>query len=214
MYCMNTFKTGDMVRFGWETFKKRAWFFIGVAFLVAIMSGVAAGIGSSFGDQGVAQGIGSFINFVLGTFISMGVAAFYLKAHDSVDTVTSGSLWHPQPFWNFLAAKLLTGAVVILGLILLIVPGIVFALMFIFAPYIVIDKGLGPIEAMRESKRITSGNKWNLLGLLVAIVLLNILGALALIVGLLVSIPVTTLALVHAYRMLEHSASEVAPVSA
>ncbi len=199
---MNDFSAGGCIRFGWETFKKRPWFFIGAALLVAVLSGVASGIGGAFGNQGVAQGLGSLINFVLGTFISMGVTAFFLKSHDSIETAGSGELWHPQPFWYFLGAKLLVGVVVILGLVLLIVPGIIFGLMFMFTPYVVIDKGLGPIEAMRESKRITDGHKWQLLGLVGLAVLVNILGFLCLIVGLLVTIPLTALAVVHAYRTL------------
>ncbi len=191
-----------MIRFGWETLKKRRWFFIGVTLLIAVLSGFSASIGGSFGLQGISQATGSFINFVLGTFISMGMTAFFLKAHDSPDTVESKELWHPQPFWYFLAAKLLSGVVVVLGLILLIVPGIMLALMFIFTPYIVIDKNLGPVEAMKESKRITDGHKWSLLWFCLVLVLLNILGAVCLLVGLLVTIPISSLAVVHAYRTL------------
>jgi uncharacterized membrane protein len=167
-----------------------------------IFSGVAAGLGAAFGGQGPSQAIGSFINFVLGTFVAMGVTAFFLKAHDSTETVESKELWHPQPFWLFLATKLLTGVVVVLGIILLIVPGIIFGLMFMFAQYIVIDKEIGPIEAMKESKKITDGHKWNLLGLCLLLALINILGAICLLVGLLVTIPVTSLALIRAYRTL------------
>ena len=209
---MNTFAPGAMIRFGWETFKKRPWFFIGVALLVAVLSGVASGIGASFGNQGVAQSIGSLTNFVIGIFIGMGVTAFFLKSHDSIETAGSGELWHPQPFWYFLGAKLLVGVVVVLGLVLLIVPGIISGLMFMFTPYIVIDKGLGPIEAMRESKHITDGHKWQLLGFVGLTVLVNILGFLCFLVGLLVTIPLTALAVVHAYRTL--SAQAKTPVAA
>ena len=199
---MDTFSTGAMVSFGRETFKKRSWFFIGVTLLVAIVSGISAGIGSSFGHVGPAQGIGSIINFLLGTLVGLGVTAFFLKAHDSVNTVLSNDLWHPQQFINYLATRLLTGVVFIIGLILLIVPGVMAGLMFMFAPYIVVDKGLGPVEAMRESKRITDGHKWSLLGLVAVLALINILGLICLIVGLLVTVPITSLALVHAYRTL------------
>jgi uncharacterized membrane protein len=71
-----------------------------------------------------------------------------------------------------------------------------------FVPYIVIDRGLGPIEAMKESWRVTKGHKWQLFLLFLALIGLNILGAIALIVGLLVTIPITMLAAAHAYRTL------------
>jgi uncharacterized membrane protein len=59
---------------------------------------------------------------------------------------------------------------------------------------------------MKESKRITYGYKWPLLGFALVLALINLLGLLALVVGLLVSIPVTTLAFVHAYRALSNRA--------
>ena len=67
---------------------------------------------------------------------------------------------------------------------------------------LVIDKGLPPIEALRESARLTKGKRWKLLGFAVCMILLNILGAIALGVGLLVSMPISMLATMRAYRAL------------
>ena len=132
----------------------------------------------------------------------MGAVAFYLSAHDNSDTVELSALWHPHPFWKYLGASILAWLAFALGLLLLIVPGIIFGLMFMFATILVIDRELGPIEAMKESNRVTRGYKWNLLGLVLVLALVNLLGALALFVGLLVSVPVTLLALMHVYRVL------------
>jgi uncharacterized membrane protein len=74
--------------------------------------------------------------------------------------------------------------------------------MFMFAFFSVIERELGPIEALSESNRITRGHKWPLFGLVLLLIGINLLGVLALGVGLLVSIPVSTLAFVHAYRVL------------
>jgi uncharacterized membrane protein len=84
---------------------------------------------------------------------------------------------------------------------LLIVPGVILGLMFLFTTLIVIERELGPIEALSESNCLTRGHKWPLLGFMLLLLLVNLLGLLALVVGLLVSIPVTTLAFVHAYRV-------------
>ena len=85
-------------------------------------------------------------------------------------------------------------------------PGIIFMLMFMFVMFIVIDRGLGPVEAMKESARITRGYKWQLLGFVLVLALINVLGMLALLVGLFVTIPVTSLAFAHAYRALSANA--------
>ena len=68
---------------------------------------------------------------------------------------------------------------------------------------LIIDKkDLSMGEAFRESARITDGVKWKLFGFFLATVFLNIVGALCLVLGLLVSIPVSMLAYVHLYRKL------------
>ncbi len=202
---------GSSIRFGWETFKKRPWFFMGVALLVAIVSGIVSAIVSAFGEEGAGAFAGAAINIVLSTLIGMGTTAFFLKAHDAPEAVQSNELWHPKNFWKYLAASLLAGVIVVCGLILLIVPGIILALMFMFACYIVIDKGTGPVEALKESRRITRGSRWQLLGFILALVGINILGFVCLIVGLLVSIPVSSLAFVHVYRTLTAKAGAPVP---
>ena len=201
------FSTGEAIRFGWETFKRRPWFFVGSTFLIllasAICDGFTSGIDAALtGSTDDPSIIGTLINLALGTLISMGATAFYLAAHDNPDTADLALLWHPSPFWNYLGASILLSLAVGIGFVLLIVPGIIFGLMFMFTPFVVIERELGPIEAMNESSRLTRGYKWPLFGFVLMLVLINLLGALALIVGLLVSVPVSTLAFVHAYRVL------------
>lgn len=211
---MNTFSVKESIRFGWETFKKRPWFFIGVTLLIAIASAIASSITSMFGEEGAASLLGTIVNMGLSTLIGMGSAAFFLKAHDTPEAAQSSDLWHPQNFWQYLAATLLTGIIVIIGLILLIVPGIILALMLMFGCYIVVDRGMGPIEALKESRRITAGSRWQLLGFILALIGINLLGLLALVVGLLVSVPISSLAFVHVYRTLSAKAGAPAPIQA
>lgn len=208
-----------MVRFGWETFKKRPGFFIGVFVLTWIISYIASRLGSNLGlahtPSMVALALGGvLVNIVVGVFVKMGTISLLLKAHDAPEAARVRDLWAPQTFWPYLGASILVGLIVIAGIILLIVPGIIWSLRYLFVPYLVIDRKLSPMAALRESSRITYGHKWELLGLGIVLLCLNIVGAIALLIGLLVTIPLTSIALVHAYRTLEHGAGEIAPASA
>jgi uncharacterized membrane protein len=212
------FTAGAAIRFGWETFKRRPWFFIGATFLIMLVSGLVdaftRGVDAAVsGSADQPSLLGNLISLLVGTLINMGATAFYLAAHDNPDTVDLSALWHPRPFLKFLGASVLLGLAVVGGLILLIVPGIIFALMFIFTTFIVIDREFGPIDSMKESRRLSYGHKWNLLGLSLLLVLINLLGLAALFVGLFVSIPVSSLAFTHAYRVLGGKA-EPRPVDA
>ena len=205
------FSIKSALNFGWETFKRRPWFFVGatlVIFLLYIVAG-ALTVTIDYALTGVTEnhsGVGSILDWLIGTLISMGVVAFYLKAHDNPEQVTLSALWHPHPYWSYLAATVLVGLVIVFGLLLLIVPGIIFGLMFMFTSFIVIDRALGPIDAMKESKRITSGYRWRLLGFVLLLALINLAGVIALVVGLLVTVPVTSIAFANAYRVLSDRA--------
>ena len=62
-------------------------------------------------------------------------------------------LWHPRPFWSYLGCQIPGGDCAGLGFALAYRPGIILFLMFMFSTFIVIERGLGPIDAMSESRR-------------------------------------------------------------
>lgn len=205
------FSTSACIRFGWDTFKKRGWYLVG-AFCVAIIGfSILGQIVTRVGDAGgsLFSFLALLANAAIQTLLAIGLTSFVLKAHDNVESVQLADIWNPKFFWKYLGTDILYGIAALVGLVLLIVPGIVVILTYQFAQYIVIDKGLDPIDALKESARITRGSRWELLLFLLVILLLNIAGVILLFVGLLVTIPVTALAMVHAYRVLEHRASEL-----
>jgi uncharacterized membrane protein len=66
-------------------------------------------------------------------------------------------------FITYLIAGLLYGAIVTVGLLLLIIPGIVWCIKYSFFDLMIVDTGCGPIEALTKSGELTYGNKWHLL---------------------------------------------------
>ncbi len=196
-----------MVRDAWATFKERSGFLMFTTLVIMVLGGIIGTVNSELTRSG-APLLGFIFSLFSGTLLSMGITAFFLQAHDAIRSVHLGELWHPRPFFFYLGVRILTGIAIVLGLLLLIVPGIMLALMFLFSSFMVIDRELDPIEAMKESARITYGYRFELLFLMLILLALNVLGVLALGLGLLVSIPVSTLALVHAYRTLELKAKK------
>jgi uncharacterized membrane protein len=207
---MKTFSIEAALRFGWETFKKRPAFFAGMAAIVFIVSMVIDAITRmTFGEVGLQGFVGGIISFAVATLVDLGVVATLLKAYDDVNAADFKDLWHPDQYVPYLIASIIMGIAVGIGLILLIIPGIIIAVILMFTKFVVIDRKLSPIDALKESARITTGHRVNLFLFMVVIVVLNIIGALALLVGLLVTVPVSALAMVYLYRTLGHQASEV-----
>jgi uncharacterized membrane protein len=214
---MNTFSIGECISFGWKTFQKRPWLLILVPIVVLAASfvvGIATGLIAAATKPAVGAVIHFIASLVVNILAAVGTIALYLKVHDAPESAELKDLWHPELFLNYLLTSILVGIGIILGFILLIVPGIILSLVFGFALYLVIDRKLGPIEAMKESARLTRGNRWNLFTLIIAILLINLVGLLALVVGLFVSVPISALAMVHAYRTLQKNTLPPAPVVA
>ncbi len=213
---MFVLSVGDCIRFGWEIFKKRPGLLIG-AFLLTIIIPAIPGMllpgpevlpGEPPPAPTAPELIASLAGVVLGILVHLGAVTFALRAHDDIDHAAIADLWNPQVFWRFLGAEILLGIIVFLGLLLLVVPGIIAAVGLGFAPYLVVDRGKGPIEALKESWRLTEGHKGQLFLLALALTGINILGLLALVVGVLVSAPVTWLAVTHAFRTLQAHAGQ------
>ncbi len=190
---MDTFSIGEMIGFGWRTFWSRAWFFIGIELVIAALSISAMRV--------MPAGI------LMTMVISMGSVVFLLKAHDDAMAARIEDYWVIHPFWKFVTARVLTGLIVLVGFILLIIPGIIAGLALSFVSYIVMEKKVGPWEAIRQSRIMTYGNRLKLFGLWLVILGINILGLCAFGIGLLVTIPVSGLAYTHAYRTLKHKAA-------
>ena len=59
-------------------------------------------------------------------------------------------------YLNVILASLLVKLIVLMGLVILIVPGIIFACKLAFVPYLIVDRKMEVIEAVKESWRMTT----------------------------------------------------------
>jgi uncharacterized membrane protein len=86
-------------------------------------------------------------------------------------------------YLNVVLANLLVVAIVGIGVILLLVPGIIFACRLAFVPYLVMDKGLDPVAAIEKSWFMTRGHGWRIFGMYLLSIVFCILGLLVIGVG-------------------------------
>jgi uncharacterized membrane protein len=71
-----------------------------------------------------------------------------------------------------------------------------------FSGFFIADEGMGPLEALRASWRLSRGAFWGLTLLYGLILALLLLGFAAWVIGAVFTFPVTLLATIHAYRAL------------
>jgi hypothetical protein len=81
---------------------------------------------------------------------------------------------------------LLSGLGIILGLILLVVPGIILYVMWSVAAPALVEERLGPVEALGRSRDLTRGARWKVFGL--SLVVLVVYWLISIVVGVLMVI--------------------------
>ena len=90
-------------------------------------------------------------------------------------------------FINFFLTTFIIGVATVLGGICFIVPGVFIAIRTAFAPFLVVDEDLGPIEALFKSNELVQGYSWQVLGALVLLYLVNTVAGLIPLAHLLVT---------------------------
>lgn len=189
----------ESLTFGWEAFKKDPWFFVGVTAALTIFSMIVNALTS--GGYGLGALLGLLISFLASTVITIAYARLALSTATGPHVGWEG-LWAPEHFLNMLGATILQSIIVLVGFVLLIIPGIIASLLLSMTQLSVVDKKLNPIGALKESYRLTRPHLWPLFVFMLALIVLNLIGLIALVIGLLVTLPVSLIAVAHVYRKL------------
>ncbi|OGZ04630.1 MAG: hypothetical protein A2648_00845 [Candidatus Lloydbacteria bacterium RIFCSPHIGHO2_01_FULL_41_20] len=186
------FSKKELLQMGWNKTKEYFWFLFGMLVLVLLVTG--------------ASNIHPIVTVIVGVFVSISIITTSLTIADGGTPSFKGlfsKYGNYKIFVNYIIASIATGVVVIVGLILLVIPGIYLAIRLQFYKFLIVDKGdIGPIESLKESWKMTKGYAWNLFLFLILIALLNILGVILFGVGLFVTIPISLLSYAILYRKL------------
>ena len=200
----NGFSVGDAIGVGWERFTQYPGILIGSLLLMQAISFGVTLLPELFGDQPVLEIAFNLIAFFVQIGIMIGFIQLLISAHDNSNPhFTQLFSGFDKRLLYFFTAALLIGVAVMLGLVLLIIPGVYFLLGLFFWQYPIVEDSSGPVEAMKYSWQITKGSRLNLLGFLAVSFFINMVGLVLLGVGLLVSAPTTALATVYIYRQLQ-----------
>jgi len=176
---------GGYINKGYQIFEKEVGLFVGYTALMIVISIVAG-----------------FIPFASLLISGPLTAGFFIVAHK----INRGEPYEFNTFFKgfdfFVPLFLFTlvgGIFIALGTLALILPGIYLAVAYSFAiPFIVFAK-MEFWDGMEISRKLITKNWWSIFGLMILVFLINLLGTLILLVGLLFTIPITYCAIYAAF---------------
>ena len=186
-----TIDIGRCIGRGWELVKKDFWLLVGascIAFL--IMGGV-----------GIIPILGAIAGLVIDGAILGGLYLLILKRiRGQAATVGDVFAGFSLAFVQLMLAQIVVSLLSALGIVLCILPGIYLIISWVFTLPLVIDKKLDFWPAMELSRKVVTHRWWSLFGLALVAGLISIVGLVACIVGIFVTIPICFAALMYAYE--------------
>jgi Protein of unknown function (DUF975) len=211
------FGVGEAISYGWNKY----WQNVGMLLLITVLilvinvafSGLASVVGNAFprikftsGDTTYSIGVGfilaQIVNLVVGAVLAMGLIRATLAVTEGRKPDIS-MLFRSEGLGAYVIASILVTLGVLIGFILLIVPGIILLIMWHFFGYVIVDNPeTGAIDAMRRSAEITKGHRWALFGLGLLLIGINFLGLLACCVGVIFTEGITAMTVAYAYKTL------------
>lgn len=197
------FPRATAIRFGWETAKKNIRFFIVALLIVFGISFIFNSVDSSLDkDATLARFAVGILSWIVSSITSIGLIQIALNFVEKKESKYADLFTHYDRTVNYMATSILYGIIILAGIILLVIPAIYWGIRFQFFSYLVTEKNLGPIQALKASWQMTSGQTWQLFVFGLIMIGINLLGVLALFVGMFWAVPTTQVATAYIYKNL------------
>jgi len=197
-----TFSIAELIEQSWIKFKAQPGFWI----LITILSMVVG----YFGDYGLSVDPENFntsfssfeglIMSILSLYLTASITLMYVK-YMRGESVSFNDLLAIDfnKFINYILVVLISGFLMVCGFMLLILPGFYLMARLMFVQYLVLDKNLSFYDAITTSFKMSDGHVLDFISFIFAMFFLLILGFLSLVLGVLIAVPVTSMAAAQLY---------------
>jgi len=187
-------KIGDYLQRGWEIMKQNLGGFVGFTFIAVLISLIP-----SVMPERLMPLANAVVN-VITPALSAGFLIVAFKLIKGQSTEFGDFFKGFNRFLPIFLTSLVSGIFILIGLVLLVIPGIYLAVAYSFAIAFVVGRNFDFWEAMESSRKIISRNWFSFFAFLLVLGLINIGGALLLGIGLLFTIPLTSCAIAAAFE--------------
>lgn len=190
----------DALTYGWKATNRYVGFYFTLALLILLFNFIPS-VFAAFFDNSVYTPVIRGIFITLIAIVTLGMIRTTLSHADKKDA-SLADLFRLNLFGKYLLTSLIYLFLVVGGLILFIIPGVYWGLKYQFATYLLVDKKLSIAKSFEESAKLVQGYEWDLLSYWLVMILLNVVGILFFVIGVVVTLPITITGYTHLYRQL------------
>ncbi len=189
----------ELLTEAWEIFRPK-WAKILSVLVVGFLIGIVGEkslylVSKSYGEQSITTFFFEVIFGVVQAFFSAGFIFSVLKMIRNQDFGWTDLFSQANRFLVYLHAAIKLGIMMVVGIILLIIPGLYIGLKYWPVMYLIIDRyDLKVKEAFKLAAKMTEGIKWQVLAVELVIGALNVGAAMIFWVGLIITVPMSYLA--------------------
>ena len=194
--------------YGWQQMKKHFLYFFLILLIVAIAESPASMAKESELDNSAAivllQILSAAYALLLLPVIIYGGNLLYLRGirNEEID-FSELFVGFKEKYVHIVLANLLKVALIAMGFIFLIVPGIILLCRLAFVSLLVMDKDLEPIAAIEKSWQMTKGHGWRIFGMGLLAIPVFIAGLICFIVGAFVAVMWISAAFTSLYHAID-----------
>lgn len=166
------FSIGQMISAAWKYFKDNFITILQIILIVYIPINIIIGFvpditlgGTGFAGADISIQIGSILDTLLGIIATIAIILLIKTKTDNKNILLKDLFKNAFNLWpKAIATNIILGILILLLTILLIIPGIIFAIFWIFAVYVVVVHNKRWMAALKESKAIVQGRRRKVLG--------------------------------------------------
>ncbi len=196
------FSISEVCATSWQKLKPQIWvlagLFIGMIIIYSILSMCSLFTGGSF----VSSLIANLISVLFSCVFSLGYLKNIFQALDGDEPQFSAFSQQAHKVITYFVANLIMCVIVVIGTILLIIPGIYLALRLQFFIAFIVEEDAGITDSLKRSWEITRGQEIQLFLLVLAMIGFAILGLIVFGVGIFVAFPLIYMMYGYVFRKL------------
>ena len=197
---------GDIVGYGWKKFQE----YVGQIIVAVLIYFVVIAAFSFLGNI-ISSSIDSVIGSLLFTFIQLVVqSAISIILIRAVLMVVDGkqidtaALFSSDNLGPYIIGSILISIGTIIGLVLCVIPGLIFLFLTYFWNFFIVDKNMEPVDAIKASIDLIKNNVGTVLAWAVVAIVISFVGIILCCVGYLVAAPVVFIGNAYLYRRLNN----------